>query len=114
MSPEAKRGEIWLVDFEPSVGTEFRKVRPAVVVSNDMANLRTPKVTVLPITGTIRQSAIVVILQPSPTNGLDRESLVRVPDVCTFDKMRLKRRLGCLEANELLEVDAKLRLHLEL
>ena len=47
-------------------------------------------------------------------SSLDRESLVRVPDVCTCGKMRLKRRLGCLGANELQEVDAKLRLHLEL
>ena len=109
-----RRGEIWLVGFDPAVGTEIRKTRPALVVSNDIANDRSPKVTVLPITGTVRESPIVVVVQPDERNRLDRPSLVRVPDVSTFDRVRLKRRLGVLAPETMREVSEKLRVHLGL
>lgn len=109
-----RRGEIWLVEFDPSVGTEIRKTRPALVISNDIANRRSPKVTLLPITSTIREMPIVVILEPDEANGLDRTSLVRVPDVTTFDKMRMKKKLGIIKQDQLREVGRKLRLHLGL
>ena len=112
--PEPRRGDIWLMDFEPSVGTEIRKTRPAVVVSNDVANTRTSKVTVLPITSTVRQLPIVVIVQPDAQNGLSKESLIRVPDISTFDKLRLKRKLGSLRTDQVVEIDEKLRIHLSL
>jgi len=47
--PTPKRGEIWLVDFDPSIGAEIRKVRPAVVVSLDTIG-RLPLRMVVPIT----------------------------------------------------------------
>ena len=109
-----RRGEIWLVEFDPSVGAEIRKTRPALVISNDIANSRSPKVTLLPITSTIREMPIVVILEPDEANGLDRTSLVRVPDVTTFDKMRMKKKLGIIKQDQLREVGRKLRLHLGL
>ena len=115
MTPLApRRGEIWLVEFDPSVGTEIRKTRPAVVVSNDVANARTSKVTVVPVTSTIRRLPLVVIVEPSAENGLDKESLIRVPDVSTFDKIRFKRRLGSLQPEEVTSLDEKLRVHLSL
>lgn len=114
MTAEPKRGEVWLVDFDPSIDTEIRKIRPAVVVSNNVANSRTTKVTILPVTGTIRQIPVVVIVQATAGNGLDRESLIRVPDISTFDKIRFKRRLGFLKPEEMDEVDHKLRTHLNL
>jgi mRNA interferase MazF len=115
MSPPApQRGEIWLVDFDPSVGTEIRKTRPAVVISNDVANSRTSKITLLPLTSTIRKIPLIVIVQPDAQNGLDKESLIRVPDVSTFDKIRLKRRLGSLKTAQMTEIDEKLRIHLSM
>ncbi|MEQ8172638.1 MAG: type II toxin-antitoxin system PemK/MazF family toxin, partial [Candidatus Eremiobacterota bacterium] len=42
-----KRGEIWLVEFSPSIGTEIQKTRPALVISNDIANNKSSKVTVV-------------------------------------------------------------------
>ena len=114
MSSSARRGEIWLVSFDPSVGSEIRKTRPALVVSNDIANENNSKVTLIPITGTIVALPIVVIVQPDPENGLSKPSLIRVPDVTTFDKRRLRRKLGVLRPEQLEEVARKLRAHLSL
>ena len=109
-----KRGEIWLVNFEPSVGTEIQKTRPALVISNNIANNKSTKITVVPLTSRIRQIPIVVIIEPDELNKLDKQSLIRVPDICTFDKCRLKNKIGELSSEKLKEVNNKLKLHLEL
>lgn len=83
-------------------------------MSNDVANKNNSKVTLIPITGTIKHLPVVVIVAPDQQNGLSKESLIRVPDVTTFDKMRLRRKLGKLEEKALELVDQKLRLHLAL
>ncbi len=108
------RGEIWLVDFNPSVGTEIQKTRPALIVSNDAANRKYSKVTVVPLTSTIRENPVTVIIEPDEQNCLSTRSLIRVPDICTFDKIRLKSKVGTLTQDHMREVDKKLRLHLAL
>lgn len=50
MATKPKRGEVWWINFEPSIGSEIRKVRPAVVISNDMANKHLDRFQVVPIT----------------------------------------------------------------
>lgn len=109
-----RRGEVWFVDFDPSVGTEIRKVRPALIISNDVANRVRTKVTLMPITGTLAESPVAVQLEPNPTNGLDRPSLVKVLDLTTFDKSRLRRRVGEIHASELRLVEERLREYLGL
>jgi len=109
-----KRGEIWLTDFDPSIGAEIQKTRPALIISNDVANTKASKVTVVPLTSNIRNMAIVVILEPTKENGLEKPSLIRVPDICTFDKVRLKKKIGTIGKSRMEEVDKKLRLHLGL
>lgn len=102
------------MSFDPSVGTEIQKVRPALIVSNDSANQHGSKVSVLPMTTASRSLPILVLVEPDPENGLDRSSLIRVPDISTFDKARLRRRLGRLAPELMSQVNQKLALHLAL
>jgi mRNA interferase MazF len=74
--PAPKRGEVWLVDFDPAVGAEIRKVRPAVVISMDTIG-RLPLRMVVPITDWKPQYANFpwfVELLASPANGLAKDS----------------------------------------
>lgn len=99
-------GSIWLVEFDPAVGTEIQKTRPALVVSGSEFNAKRSKVTVLPFTSVRlddpRISRAVVIVPSSIQNGLSVDSLLVCVELKTFDKVRFLRFLGQLE-DELLE-----------
>jgi mRNA interferase MazF len=109
-------GSIWLVNFEPSIGTEIRKTRPAIVISGTAFNQRR-KVTVLPITSTPpseRILPVVVPIDPDASNGLTVESYIVCIDPMTFDKQRLLRQLGSLNPIQIDRVQSILRTYLEL
>jgi mRNA interferase MazF len=115
-SSNYRLGSIWLVSFDPSIGTEIRKTRPAVIISGTAFNQRS-KVTVLPITSanpSDRLLPVIVPLIPSVTNGLSSNSFVVCIDPMTFDKRRLIQCLGQVEANQLEEIQQILVRYLEL
>ncbi|WP_271253818.1 type II toxin-antitoxin system PemK/MazF family toxin [Pseudanabaena sp. Chao 1811] len=115
-SGDYRLGSIWLVSFDPSIGTEIRKTRPVVIISGTAFNQRS-KVTVLPITSanpSDRLLPVIVPLIPSVTNGLSSNSFVVCIDPMTFDKRRLIQCLGQVEANQLEEIQQILVRYLEL
>ena len=115
-SSNYRLGSIWLVNFDPSIGTEIRKTRPAVIISGTAFNQRS-KVTVLPITSanpSDRLLPVIVPLVPSSTNGLSSNSFVVCIDPMTFDKRRLIQCLGQVEPNQLQEIQQILARYLEL
>jgi mRNA interferase MazF len=115
-SGDYRLGSIWLVSFDPSIGTEIRKTRPALIVSGTSFNQRS-KVTVIPITSanpSDRLLPVVVPLMPSHTNGLSTNSFVVCVDPMTFDKRRLIQYLGQVEAYQLQEIQQILLRYLEL
>jgi len=114
-SSDYRLGSIWLVSFDPSIGTEIRKTRPAVIISGTAFNRRS-KVTVLPITSanpSDRLLPVIVPLVPSVTNGLSSDSFVVCVDPMTFDKRRLIQVLGQVEPNQLQEIQQILARYLE-
>ncbi len=119
-SSDYRLGSIWLVNFDPSIGTEICKTRPAVIISGTAFNQRS-KVTVLPITLPITSASpidrlrpVIVPLIPSITNGLSKNSFVVCVDPMTFDKRRLIKCLGQIELNQLEEIQQILVRYLEL
>jgi mRNA interferase MazF len=109
-------GSIWLVNFDPSIGTEIRKTRPAMIVSGTLFNQRR-KVTVLPITSSSPDSRllpVVVALEPDGINGLTTDSFIICIDPMTFDKQRLVKQLGMSNADQIRQVQTILRSYLEL
>lgn len=91
-----RRGEIWLVDFDPTVGSEIRKVRPAIVVSADAVG-RLPVKLVAPITdwkSHFSPNVWHVRIGPDAANGLTKLSAVDVLQVRGMDRRRFIRKLG--------------------
>ncbi len=109
-----KRGEIFLVNFDPTVGAEARKIRPALVVSNDINNAHSPIVSISPITSNISRIYSFEVKVPADTGGLQTRSKVMVNQTRAVDKIRLIKRLGHLPEEIMKQVNQALMLHYDL
>jgi len=114
-----RRGEVRLVEFEPTRGTEANKTRPALIVSNDGANAIADRlgrgvVTVLPLTSNTERIYTFQVFLPAADSGLPRDSKVQAEQVRSVAVERVGRRLGAVPPGLMAEVDAALRLHLGL
>lgn len=114
-----RRGEVRLVELDPSRGTEASKTRPAVLVSNDAANASAARlgrgvVTVVPVTSNVERVHPFQVLLPEGAGGLPRASKAQAEQLRSVDVERIGRLLGRLEAAHVAAIDDALRLHLGL
>jgi len=109
-----RRGEIYWVNLDPTVGSEIKKTRPGLVVSNDLNNLHGQTVTVLPVTSNMTKVHPFEVLLPARLCGLKEDSKAKADQVRTVDKRRLGKLVGFAPAEVMKEADAALRLHLDL
>ena len=105
-----KRGEVWWVDFEPAVGAEVKKVRPAVIVSNDASNAAMHRVQVVPVTS--NTARLYVFEAPVAVKGGAGKAMA--DQIMTADKQRLKKRIGRVSASEMRGIEQALRIQLGL
>ena len=105
-----KRGEVWWVEFDPAVGSEIRKTRPAVIVSNDAANRNLSRVVVVPLTSSMGRQypgeALVVV------DGQNSKAMA--DQIMAADKARLKSQLGTVSKADMQAVEDAIRVHLGL
>jgi mRNA interferase MazF len=103
-----KRGEVWLVSFDPTVGAEIRKTRPAVVINSDAVG-RLPVKLVAPITewkDYYAHTSWHVRVDPDTSNGLAKVSAVDALQLRGVDTQRLVKKLGRLSAVTMDEIAA--------
>ena len=113
MTDFPKRGEVWLVNWNPARGSEQAGRRPALVIQNDIGNEKAPTTIVAAISGSIRIYPMNVRVNP-PEGGLDCPSIVKTSQILTVAKNRLERRLGRLDQDRMNEVDRAIKLSLGL
>ena len=114
-----KRGEIYLINFGKKYNSEFGKIRPALIIQNNVANRNIDKVefkgvTVIPITTNLCGGNLRVKIQSR--ENLIQDSEICINELCTLDLSRidLDKKLTTLNIEELEEVGIKLMKHLEL
>jgi mRNA interferase MazF len=105
-----KCGEVWWVDFEPARGEEIRKTRPAVIVSNDVANVNLNRLKVVPLTSNSGR------LYPSEAqvSVAGQVSKAMADQLATVAKVRLNKQLGVLSKNDLRLVERVIKIQLGL
>jgi len=101
-----KRGEVFLVIFDPAVGTEIKKMRPALIIQNDISNEYSPITIVAAITAQFDETLYPteVLIRP-PEGGLKSNSVVLLNQVRSIDKQRLIKRLGLLKPDTMKKID---------
>ena len=104
------RGDVWWVNFEPSIGGEIRKKRPAIIVSNNAANKFLNRVQVIPITSNTDR------LFPSEAyvTVAGKKGKAMADQLATVSKQRLSKRIGSISDDEMNMVVEAIKIQLDL
>jgi mRNA interferase MazF len=104
------RGDVWWVNFEPSIGGEIRKKRPAIIVSNNAANKYLNRVQVVPVTGSTDR------LFPSEAyvTVAGKKGKAMADQLATVSKQRLSKRIGSVSDDEMTMVVEAIKTQLDL
>jgi len=110
-----RRGDIVLVNLDPVIGSEQGKIRPAVVMQNDMGNEYSPITIIAPITSKIFSKEFptnVKITQKE--SGLKEDSTVLLNQIRTIDKSRITRKISTLNAETMSRINLAIKISLAL
>lgn len=109
------RGDIWLVDFDPTKGYEIKKIRPAIVIQNDIGNKYSPLTIVTPLTSEhIDKKYPTDVRISAEKTGIDKDSKALLNQIRTVDKVRLIKRIGRVDEETMDQIDDGLMISLGL
>jgi mRNA interferase MazF len=109
------RGEIYLVNLDPVKGSEQGKTRPCVIIQNDHGNQHSPVTIIACITSNLSRNGYPTnVFITARETGLTYDSLVILNQIRTVDKSRLTSKIGAIPAAKMLEVDAALKISLDI
>lgn len=104
------RGEVYWVNFDPAVGSEITKLRPAIIISNNSSNKHLSRVQVIPLTSNISRvypCEALVFIKNNPAKAM-------ADQMTTVDKSRIKNIIGVLNNQEIIKVNEIIKLQLAL
>jgi len=96
-----KKGEIYLINFDPTIGHEVKKKRPAIILSNDIHNQYSPLVTVAPISSNTKNIYPFEVYIPEGIANLDNDSKIMIIQLRSVDKKRLLKKIGSVDNNQI-------------
>jgi mRNA interferase MazF len=99
------RGEIWLVNFDPTIGSEIKKTRPAIVVSSQPFNRLRRTVVVVPLSSAHTESDFPLLIAIKTS---ERPSVAVVDQIKAAAKERFVRKLGTASENEMIQISSAL------
>jgi len=108
-----RRGDVWTVSLDPTVGHEIKKMRPAIVVTSDIYNANNWVVIVVPLTSRDEAEYDQVLIEP-PEGGVSSSSVTLPDQMRAVDRTRLVRRVGKLKPETMRAVDRSLKIVLDL
>ncbi|MEA5579632.1 type II toxin-antitoxin system PemK/MazF family toxin [Anabaena sp. UHCC 0451] len=110
-----QRGEIYLVNFDPTIGSEIKKTRPGLILQNDVSNQYSPITIVAALTSQFTEPLYPTeVLIKVPEGGLQVDSVALINQIRSIDKQRLIKRLGVLESVTMEQVDRAIQISLGL
>lgn len=109
-----RRGDIFLTHFGPARAGEPDFKRPAVVITNNVANAKADALTVVPLTSNLNTVYGFQLLLPTERTGLNLESKAQTELITCIAVSRIGKRLGQVPEELMTELDARIRLHLAL
>ncbi len=101
-----KRGEVYLINFDPTIGSEIKKTRPAIIIQNDIANQYSPITIVGAITSRYDDRLYPTeVLIEAKEGGLTADSVVLLNQIRSIDKQRLIKKLGCVKPDTMARIN---------
>jgi len=112
---QPKRGEVYLVSFDPTLGAEIQKTRPALILQNDISNRYSPITIVAALTSQFKNPPYPTdVLITPPEGGLKTQSAALLNQIRSIDKRRLIKLLGALKPETMSRVNDALQISLGL
>jgi mRNA interferase MazF len=109
-----KRGEVYYVNFDPTVGVEIKKTRPTLIIQNDVGNMYSQATIVAAITSANRETFPYEVFLKAGDGGLQKDSIVLLSQIRTIDKNRLSKKLGTISSESMKKVDKAIEISLGL
>ena len=110
-----KRGEVYLINFDPTIGSEIKKTRPALIIQNDVSNKYSPVTIVAAISsqfdGIFYPNEVLI---KSPEGGLNVDSVALLNQIRTIDCQRLIKKIGHVSNSTIQKIDIAMKISLGL
>jgi len=104
-----KQGEIWLINLDPTIGAEMKKIRPAVVINDDALG-KLPLKIIVPLTDWKEHYSVapwMVAIEPTGQNGLTKKSSIDCFQIRSVSETRLVKQIGSITFSEMLEIQER-------